>query len=100
MLQPLTDKEIEFIQWRVWEPLRRNEDYINDYHELQNTTPTYSNEPYELTFETPAGDVITQTIDTVKEDNSEEEKFCEDWKLSCPLPPELDFNELFEPDLD
>ena len=30
----LTDYEIQFIKWRIWEPLRRNQDYLNEYEKL------------------------------------------------------------------
>lgn len=85
MFQPLTDKEIEFIHWRIWEPLRRDKEYRNDYYELQSIVPTNINEPYQLVSETSDGEIVAQTFDTVLEDNSAEEEFCNEWKL----PPNL-----------
>ena len=68
----LTNSELEFIKWKVWEPLRRNQYYRNDYAKLKVA------EGYFLDPEmTP--------------------KFCIKWKLSNPIDPDLSFDELYGP---
>jgi uncharacterized protein YutD len=64
---PLTDEELAYIRWRVWEPLRRNKDYINEYATLKVA--------YFLDF-------------------NDRDAFCKKWKLSRSIDPEAEFSQL------
>jgi hypothetical protein len=69
-LTPPTDYELEFIKWRIWEPLRRNQDYNNEYAKLKADL-----------FLNP------ETIDA----------FCRKWRLPFPADPNCEFAELHPP---
>jgi hypothetical protein len=69
-LAPPTDYELEFIKWRIWEPLRRNQDYRNEYAKLKKDL-----------FLNP------DEIDT----------FCRNWKLLFEVDPNCDFEKLHPP---
>lgn len=68
---PLTDYEIQFIKWRIWEPLRRNQDYRNEYGK------------------------IYKDGDEFKWDDPN--PFCEKWDISYPVSPKSDFDQLYGP---
>ena len=67
----LTDYEIQFIKWRIWEPLRRNQDYQNEYAKLYQ-------DGAEFKYDDP-------------------NPFCEKWGISYPVSPESDFDKLYGP---
>lgn len=68
---PLKKHDLEFIKRKIWEPLRRNQDYKNDYARLK--------------FE---GHLL---------DPNKTPKFYEKWKLSGPIDPDLSFDEFYGP---
>ena len=68
---PLTDYEIEFIKWKIWEPLRRNQDYRNEFGKLHK-------DGVNIKFDDP-------------------NLFCKKWHISYPVSPELDFDRLYGP---
>ena len=67
-LEPLTNYELEFIRWQVWEPLRRNQDYKNEYFKL------LKNDKF----------LDPDAVDA----------FCEKWKLPYHIHPDTNFSEL------
>jgi len=69
-LSPPTDYELEFIKWRIWEPLRRNQDYRNEYAKLK-----------EDLFLNP----------------DEKDAFCRKWKLPFEVDPNCEFEKLHPP---
>jgi hypothetical protein len=68
---PLTRRDLEIIKWTIWEPLRRNQYYKNDYAKLK--------------------------IEGHLLDPNKIPEFCEKWKLSGPIDPDLSFDELYGP---
>jgi hypothetical protein len=68
-LAPLTSYEMEFIKWRIWEPLRRNPDYRTEFTRLDR----------DYFEDLEAGDA-----------------FCEKWNLPYPADPSLPFDELYK----
>ena len=69
-LEPLTDREFEFIRWRIWEPLRRNQYYKNEFGELKGG--------YFFDLE-------------------KVNAFCDKWKLPYTIDPGIEFDSLLEP---
>ena len=69
-LEPLTNRELEFIQWQIWEPLRRNQDYINEYAKLK------------------AGYFL---------DPDPVDEFCKKWKLPYHVDTDTEFKDLTNP---
>jgi hypothetical protein len=69
-LAPPTNYELEFIKWRIWEPLRRNQDYKNEYAKLKKDR-----------FLNP----------------DEIDAFCRRWELPFPVDPNCEFEKLHPP---
>jgi len=75
-LSPPTDYELEFIKWRIWEPLRRNQDYRNEYAKLK----------------------VNIFLDQAEEEYFvKENAFLKKWKLPFPVDPNCDFEKLHPP---
>jgi hypothetical protein len=70
LFPPLTKRELDFIEWRIWEPLRRRPIYRKAYAKLKANYFT---------------------------DKNAEKAFCERWKLPFALDPDCSFEELYEP---
>ena len=68
---PLTDSEINFIKWRIWEPLRRNQNYRNEFGKLYK-------DGAEFKYDDP-------------------NPICEKWDISYPISPDFDFDQLYGP---
>ena len=66
----LDHSEIEFIRWKVWEPLRRNQDYRNDYARLKDETGYFL-------------------------DPEKTQAFCQKWRLLRPIDPACEFSSLY-----
>ena len=67
---PLTKRDLEFIK-TIWESLRRNQHYKNDYAKLK-----------------VEGHLL---------DPNKTPEFCEKWELSGPIDPDFSFDELYGP---
>ncbi|MFO8165774.1 MAG: hypothetical protein R6T98_14740, partial [Desulfatiglandales bacterium] len=65
-----TSIDFEFIKWRFWEPLRRNQEYRNEYAIL-----------YKEFF--PSFESI--------------EAFSKKWNIQYPIAPELEFEQIKNP---
>jgi len=70
-LEPLTDHELEFIRWYIWEPLRRKPGYINEFAILK--------------------DGYFFDLDGIK-------TFCEKWNIPYTIAPEVEFESLLKPE--
>jgi len=69
-LAPLTENELEFIQWQIWEPLRRNQHYTNEFAKLKSS----------------------RFLDPNLEDT-----FCKKWVLPYHVDPDTEFKNLTNP---
>jgi hypothetical protein len=67
-LSPLTNYELDFIRWQIWEPLRRNPRYKSEFAKLKQ-------------------DPLDREL---------EDKFCQKWNLPYSVNPDWDFEKLLE----
>jgi hypothetical protein len=72
-LAPLTEEELKFIRWYVWEPLRRNINYRSDYFGLLKQAWNLE----ESYLDQSAGD-----------------EFYKKWKLTYPIDPDAEFEDI------
>jgi hypothetical protein len=66
-MKRLNDDDLDFIRWRIWEPLRRNLEYRSEFNKLKK-------DPFDL--------------EALKD-------FCSKWRLPYAADPSLSFDQLF-----
>jgi hypothetical protein len=71
-MKQLTKEDLDFIKWRIWEPLRRKIDYRKDCEQLKKSHP----------------------------DLDLQESFCKRWRLPYPVDHSLSFDQLLTPHKD
>lgn len=94
---PLTDNELEFIRWTIWEPLKRNWEYQKDYKDLQDVTmvPVKVGKKHAIHDQSKALE-FAKTLQK-NAPKTPTEIFCEKWGLLSPTPPEVEFDTLIRP---
>jgi len=92
---PLTDAEIRAIQWEIWEPLRRNEQYCNDYGGDFQAYPEKVPGKWLEMHLTPDDEEAERTHDQWYTDKSD--RFQAQWQVP-PINPELSFRALIRPE--
>lgn len=92
-LAPLTDRELEFIRWRIWEPLRRNQEYRNEYGKLKASLFLDLDD----SGETPISldDARLVKLSDIPKDAVD--AFCDKWKLPYHVDPATEFDQLTNP---